>query len=74
MHELNGIYAFFCQNHFETPKVMTLTFDLEIGKQPHFIKLFCILYLNTKFDGSNLKTVYLTTFYIPLLQRRNKLQ
>ena len=51
---------------------MTLTFDLEIGKQPHFIKLFCILYLNTKFDGSNLRTVYLATFYITLLQRRKK--
>ena len=75
MHELNEIWAFFLhQNHLETPKVMTLTFDLEIGKQSYSIKLFCILYLNTRFDGCSLKTVYLATFYITLHQRRKKLQ
>ena len=61
MHELNRIWAFFLdQNDLETPKVMTLTFDLEIGKQPYLIKLWYILYLNTKFDGCNLKAVYVS--------------
>ena len=67
-------YFFLDQNHLETPKVMTLTFDLENGKQPYLIKLWCILYLNAKFDGCILKTVYVANLYITLLQRRKKLQ
>ena len=52
VHELNQIWAFFFdQNHFESPKVMTLTFDLENEKRPYSIKLWCIRYLNAKFDG-----------------------
>ena len=75
VHELNRIWAFFLdQNHLETPKVMTLTFDLENGKRPYLIKLWCILYLNAKFDGCSLKTVYVANLYITLLQRRKKLQ
>ena len=74
-HELNHLWAFYLdQNHLETPKVMTLTFDLENGKQPYLIKLWCILYLNAKFDGCIFKTVYVANLYITLLQRRKKLQ
>ena len=75
VHELNWIWAFFVdENCSETPKVVTLTFVLENRKQPHYIKLWCILYLNTKFDGCSLKTVYVANLYITLLQRRKKLQ
>ena len=75
VHELNLIWSFFLdQNHFESPKVMTLTFDLENEKRPYSIKLWCIIYLNTKFDGYILKTVDVANLYITLLQRRKKLQ
>ena len=68
VHELNRIWAFFLdQNHLETPKVMTLTFDLENEKRPYSIKLGCILYLNAKFDGCSLKTVYAANLYITLI-------
>ena len=75
VHELNRIWAFFLdQNHFESPKFMTLTFDLENGKRTYLIKLWCILYLNAKSNGCILKTVYAANLYITLLQRRETLQ
>ena len=50
VHEFNRIQVFFLdKNHLKTPKVMTLTFDLENGKRPYLIKLWCILCLNAKF-------------------------
>ena len=68
VHELNRIWAFYLDlNHLETLKVMTLTFDIENGNQPYFIKLWYTLYLNTKFDGCNLKAVYVASLYIKLL-------
>ena len=58
MHKLNRHWSFLLdQNYLETPKVMTLTFDLENVKWPYKIKLECILYLNAKFDGYILKTL-----------------
>ena len=60
VHKLSRFWVFFLdQNHLETPKVMTLTFDLENEKQPYLIKLWCIMYLNTKFDGCSMKTAYI---------------
>ena len=65
VHELNRIWVFFLdQNCLETPKVMTLTFDLENEKRPYSIKLWCIIYLNTKFDGYILKTADVANLYI----------
>ena len=43
-------------------------------KRPYSIKLWCIMYLNTKFNGYILKTVDVANLYITLLQRRKKLQ
>ena len=71
MHELNRIWAFSLdENHFEINKVMTLTFELENGNHTYLIELWYILYLNTKYDGCNLKAVYVANLYITLLQRR----
>ena len=58
VHELNRIWAFSLdENHFEIYKVMTLTFELENGNHTYLIKLWYILYLNTKFGGCSLKVV-----------------
>ena len=71
VHELNRIQVFFLdKNHLKTPKVMTLTFDLENGNHTYLIKLWYILYLNTKFGGCSLKAVYVANIYITLPQRR----
>ena len=75
VHEFNRIQVFFLdKNHLKTPKVMTLTFDLENEKRPYSIKLGGILYLNAKFDGCSLKTVYVANLYITLVQIRKQLQ
>ena len=75
VHEFNRIQVFFLdKNHLKTPKVMTLTFDLENEKRPYSIKLWCIRYLNGKFDGYILKNVDVANLDITLLQRRKKLQ
>ena len=71
VHELNRIWAFSLdENHFEINKVMTLTFELENGNHTYLIKLWYILYLNTKFGGCSLKAVYVANIYITLPQRR----
>ena len=75
MHKLKQIWGYFLdQNHLETPKVMTLTFDLENGKHSYLVKPWYIIYLDTKFEGCNLKAVFLANLYITLLQRRKRLQ
>ena len=71
VHELKRIWAFSLdENHFEIYKVMTLTFELENGNHTYLIKLWYILYLNTKFGGCSLKAVYVANIYITLPQRR----
>ena len=55
--EPNLVIFFLDQNHLKTPKVMTLTFDLENGKRPYLIKLWCVLCLNVNFCYCILKTL-----------------
>ena len=59
-------HFFLDQNHLETLKVMTFTFDLEKDNRPYLLKLWCIQYLNANFDGCSLKTVYVANLYITI--------